>query len=108
MGVNERFKKWKEENRYTSTEIASWLGVSKSAVSQVMAGKSRLSITTMQKLLVADPELNARWLLTGEGTMLNAGAAVMKAEYYELMVAELERIIEAKSVIIKLLREAKA
>ena len=52
-------------------ELADKLGVQRSNVSHVLNGRNKPGAVFLEKLLQVFPELNARWLLTGEGNMLN-------------------------------------
>ncbi len=53
-----------------SAEFADRIGVQRSAVSHILNGRNNPSAVVLEKMLKAYPNLNARWLITGEDTML--------------------------------------
>jgi transcriptional regulator with XRE-family HTH domain len=104
--TNQRVRQWMQENRFAGKELAQWAGISKSAVSQVLTGKTGISLKSIQNILDVHKGLNARWLLTGEGEMYYS-QAVSNANYEtkDRIIVEMERIIEAKDQIIKLMKQ---
>lgn len=61
-------------------ELADKLGVQRSNVSHVLNGRNKPGAVFLEKLLQAFPELNARWLLTGEGNILNTSDSTSNAK----------------------------
>ena len=60
----------------TSSELADTIGVQRSNVTHVLQGRNKPSFQFIEKLLQAYPELNAKWLLLGNGSMVdNPGKA---------------------------------
>jgi len=51
-------------------ELSSILGVQRSNISHILNGRNKPGATFIEKLLLNFPDLNARWLFTGEGKML--------------------------------------
>ena len=51
-------------------ELSSLLGVQRSNISHILNGRNKPGASFMEKLLLAFPDLNARWLFTGEGEMI--------------------------------------
>lgn len=51
-------------------------GIHPNTMSGMCNGSSPIGITNILKVLNNIPEINARWLMTGEGKMLNEGAVV--------------------------------
>lgn len=68
--VNERFKLIRKELKKKQSEMAEELGVSRSHISNIEAGRERISLT-MIKLLSALYDINEEWLLTGDGDIFN-------------------------------------
>lgn len=54
----------------TAAELADKIGVQRSNVSHVLNGRNNPSSVFIEKLLQTFPELDARWLILGEGEML--------------------------------------
>lgn len=52
-------------------ELASVLEVQRSNISHVLNGRNMPGAAFIEKLLVNFPDLNARWLITGEGEMVS-------------------------------------
>ncbi len=53
-----------------SAEFADRIGVQRSAVSHILNGRNYPSAVVLEKMLKAYPNLNARWLITGDGSMV--------------------------------------
>lgn len=54
-------------------ELAAQLEVQRSNISHVLNGRNMPGAAFIEKLLLSFPDLNARWLLTGNGEMLMEG-----------------------------------
>ncbi len=105
--TNQRVRQWMQDNRFAGKELAQWAGISKSAVSQVLTGKTGISLKSIQNILDVHKELNARWLLTGEGEMYySQTVSNSNHETKDRIIMEMERIIEAKDQIIKLMKQS--
>ncbi len=57
----------------SAAELADQIGVQRSNVSHVLTGRNNPSSSFLEKLLVTFPELEARWLIVGEGQMIKDG-----------------------------------
>lgn len=62
----------------SSAEFADKIGVQRSSVSHVLNGRNYPGASFIQKMLMSYPNLNPRWLLLGEGTMLDSQDVVKK------------------------------
>lgn len=74
MGQNDiisRIKSLMDYKRMTATKLAIEAKIDASNFNKMMAGKQKISNTTLSKLSVTY-NVNFNWLLTGEGEMLNA------------------------------------
>jgi len=68
--MKERIKEFIEYKGITAGELASSLDVQRSNISHILNGRNKPGAALIEKLLLVFPDLNARWLLTGEGNML--------------------------------------
>ncbi len=59
----------------TSSELADTIGVQRSNVTHVLHGRNKPSFPFISKLLETYPEIDAKWLILGEGQMLEAGTS---------------------------------
>lgn len=71
--MKDRIKKYIEFKGISPGELSSLLGVQRSNVSHILNGRNKPGATFIEKMLRAFPDLNARWLFTGEGTMTTKG-----------------------------------
>lgn len=68
--MKERIKKFMDYKALNAADLADTIGVQRSNVSHVVNGRNNPSSSFIEKLLLTFPELNARWLITGEGEMV--------------------------------------
>src|SRR5690554_1269636 len=61
-------------------EFAEKLGVQRSNVSHILNGRNKPGAVFLEKILHAYPELNARWLLTGQGNMMHINEPVQPSK----------------------------
>lgn len=57
----------------SSSELADTIGVQRSNVTHVLHGRNKPSFQFIAKLLETYPEINAKWLIMGDGNMLEHG-----------------------------------
>lgn len=62
-----------------SASFADELGIQKSSISHIVNGRNNPSIDFIAKLTARYPEINSRWLITGDGEML-AGSTTLKRD----------------------------
>ncbi len=67
--MNNRIIQFLTENNLTSTRFADIIGVQRSSVSHILSGRNKPSFDFIEKMLIAYPDLNAQWLITGIGSM---------------------------------------
>ena len=60
-----------KEKNLTSTKFADIIGVQRSSISHILSGRNKPSFDFIEKMLIAYPDVNAQWLITGKGTMIN-------------------------------------
>lgn len=87
--MNERllqFIQYKTGGR--QAEFAALMGWSPQYLNRLAKGESGIGIRPIVALLEKFPELNARWLLLGEGAMINTGADAVKTHLRKLLEIE--------------------
>lgn len=67
--MKDRIKNFIEAKGISAGELATVLDVQRSNISHILNGRNKPGASFIEKLLLEFPELNARWLLTGEGDM---------------------------------------
>lgn len=70
MEMKERIQEFIDSKGISAGELASLLEVQRSNISHILNGRNKPGASLIEKMLIVFPELNARWLLTGEGKML--------------------------------------
>jgi len=121
MTINERLEQYLKANKIAGTEIYKKIGVSQPVFAGWLKQGRAIPLKKLQDILILYPNLNARWLLTGDGQMKdekqvypeNSKINVIEecsnhqnflAEYKEIITAKDETIITQKGYI-KLLTE---
>jgi len=57
------------KERLSSSQFADRIGVQRSSVSHVLSGRNKPGFDFIQKILIAFPEIDGDWLITGSGEM---------------------------------------
>jgi len=70
MLMKDRIKQYIEYKGISAGELAVALEVQRSNISHILNGRNKPGASFIEKLLVVFPDLNARWLLTGKGNMV--------------------------------------
>jgi transcriptional regulator with XRE-family HTH domain len=60
-----RFKSLLESLNLSPSEFADSIGVQRSSVSHVLSGRNKPSIDFLEKILIAFPDTDSTWLITG-------------------------------------------
>lgn len=68
--MNKRIRKFMDFQGLSPSELADTIGVQRSNVTHVLNGRNNPSFPFIEKLLKNYPKLNAKWLLMGDGEML--------------------------------------
>lgn len=68
--MKERIKKYMDHKGLSAAELADIIGVQRSNLSHILTGRNNPGASFIEKLLQTYPELDARWLITGEGDMI--------------------------------------
>ena len=69
MDINQRFKKLRKSSNKTQTEWAEMLGISRSGIGEIEAGRRNVTDKHIKLLIAYEPRINEKWLRTGEGEM---------------------------------------
>jgi transcriptional regulator with XRE-family HTH domain len=89
--MKERIQEFIDNKGISAGELASLLEVQRSNISHILNGRNKPGASLIEKMLLVFPELNARWLLTGEGNMLetssSAGAAQNQPKHTEIITS---------------------
>jgi transcriptional regulator with XRE-family HTH domain len=72
--MKDRIQQIIDYKRISAGDLAEILEVQRSNISHILNGRNKPGAVFIEKLLQAFPNVNARWLLTGEGTMLVSNA----------------------------------
>jgi transcriptional regulator with XRE-family HTH domain len=72
--MEDRIKKLMDYMGITASELADSIGVQRSNVTHVLKGRNKPSFQFIEKLLQIYPTVNAKWLLLGEGNMIEGGS----------------------------------
>ena len=77
--MKDRIKQYMDYKSISAGELSSRLDVQRSNISHILNGRNKPGASFIEKLLINFPDLNARWLLTGNGEMIENSASI-KAE----------------------------
>ena len=67
--MNLRIKKWIENNGLKAGNFADEIGVNRATVSHILSGRNKPSVNFIDKMIRSFPDLNANWLVVGDGFM---------------------------------------
>jgi len=68
--MKDRIKQYMDYKSISAGELSSRLDVQRSNISHILNGRNKPGATFIEKLLINFPDLNARWLFTGDGEMI--------------------------------------
>lgn len=82
MSISERLQMVIKMNGMTNSTFADEIGVQRSSISHVLAGRNKPSIDFIQKILDTFPKVDANWLVTGKkvGKTLDASSKPLQSE----------------------------
>ena len=67
--MHERIKKWIDNKGLKSSSFADEIGVNRATVSHILSGRYKPSVNFIDKMVRSFPDLNANWLVIGDGFM---------------------------------------
>ena len=76
MSVNQRLREFVEVNKISPPDLYRSIGASRMEYSSWVTLNKAMSLSRVQSLLLAYPELNARWFLLGTGKMLEDSSPI--------------------------------
>lgn len=79
-GINQRIKELIVSEGLTASTFADRIGVLRSALSHILAGRNKPGADFIEKLLLEMPYVNANWLFTGIGLMYSGKTPEPAAE----------------------------
>ncbi|MEE4197367.1 MAG: helix-turn-helix transcriptional regulator [Bacteroidales bacterium] len=86
--MRERILAFLKENQLSATRFADTIGVQRSSISHLLSGRNKPSFDFIEKTLLAYPELNAQWLITGKGEMYTHQKTIFDQEHLPTKSAE--------------------
>ena len=78
--MKDRIQKYIDYKNIAAGELATILEVQRSNISHILNGRNKPGASFIEKLLLNFPDLNARWLLTGQGEMVDGALQAVKTE----------------------------
>ena len=69
--MKDRIKEYMDYKSINAGELASMLEVQRSNISHILNGRNKPGAAFIEKMLLVFQDLNARWLLTGLGEMID-------------------------------------
>jgi len=67
--MKERILALLKDKQISATKLADMIDVQRSSISHILSGRNKPSFDFIEKILIAYPDLNAQWLITGKGEM---------------------------------------
>tara|TARA_Y100001933_G_scaffold256947_1_gene302413 strand:- start:299 stop:598 length:300 start_codon:yes stop_codon:yes gene_type:complete len=67
--MHQRLQKWMSSESLKPSNLAKKIEVNRATISHILSGRNKPSIEFLHKLLNNYSNLNANWLITGEGYM---------------------------------------
>ncbi len=67
--MRERILALLKDKQISATKLADMIDVQRSSISHILSGRNKPSFDFIEKILIAYPDLNAQWLITGKGEM---------------------------------------
>ena len=113
VSINKRLAKYLHDVNIDEPTLYKDLGVTKSLWSEYKRAVKPISVEKIVKLLSERKDLNARWFLTGEGSMLNDGNPSNVIDGFKItevgcpLCNPREREITIQTKLIKVLEEQK-
>lgn len=86
--MKDRIKNFIEAKGISAGELAAVLDVQRSNISHILNGRNKPGASFIEKLLLEFPDLNARWLLTGQGDMFSGQVSADNSPQQKLSIVE--------------------
>lgn len=86
--MKDRITEFLTKENISPAEFADKIGVQRSSVSHVLNGRNYPGASFLQKMLSSYKSLNPRWLLLGEGPMLELKKSIVEPSLFSLSAVE--------------------
>ncbi|MBW6537055.1 MAG: helix-turn-helix domain-containing protein [Mariniphaga sp.] len=93
--MKDRIQKFIDYKNISPGELADMLEVQRSNISHILNGRNKPGASFIEKFLLSFPNVNARWLFTGEGNM------VMGADESLKPVSDIKEVKDENNVTYK-------
>jgi transcriptional regulator with XRE-family HTH domain len=81
--MKDRIKQYMDYKSISAGELSSLIDVQRSNISHILNGRNKPGASFIEKLLLSFPDLNARWLFTGEGDMVEKGGELSSLSQHD-------------------------
>ena len=92
--MKDRLQRFLELEQLTPAKLADILGIQRSGLSHILAGRNKPGFDLIQKMLVKFPALNADWLITGRGKIYKESNSTAENKFSSTLFANTEKLIE--------------
>ena len=86
--MNQRLKQFLDMEGLSPARFAEELGIQRSGMSHLLAGRNKPSFEFIQKMMTAYPDLNYEWLILGKGRPYKSDRKISEASGLEDNMAE--------------------
>lgn len=90
MGINKRVVQLIESTSSSKAAFSAATGISTVILSHISSGRNKVSLTAVEQILKAFPNVNADWLVLGNGSMLKDGISNSVSSQLEEEISLLE------------------
>ncbi|HLW29236.1 MAG TPA: helix-turn-helix transcriptional regulator [Brumimicrobium sp.] len=101
MSISERLQMVIKMNGMTNASFADKIGVQRSSISHVLAGRNKPSIDFIQKILNAFPKVDADWLIIGKKVGRLADSNEVQPTSQSIGEVEEEKILTDTNPVLK-------
>lgn len=92
-GINKRLEDYRYARRMSKTDMCNLIGVKYSTYNNITVERASVpNAELVGQLIAADPELNARWLMTGVGEMFSTGDDSTRVTQLLKRISEIEAL----------------
>ena len=93
-----RLQHFLQAENLTPSQFADRIGIQRSGVSHVLAGRNKPGFDFMESMLLSYPSLNAEWLMTGKGKMYKEIKQSLPQETEDIQDQDQEQQVTQKPV----------
>lgn len=105
--MEDRIRKFMEYKEISASELADAIGVQRSNVTHVLKARNKPSFQFIEKLLQIYPDINAKWLLLGEGNMIE-GISKSRTLFDSILEPEVKKTTAEKKVEPEIVKDSTA